>query len=170
MAAPPIIVPQVPQPVLPTVKNRIHTLDALRGFAVLGILLANIMAFGEPILADLLRIDRWILTPAEQWLEAWHHLFVSGKFRGALCIMFGVGLYLQFRKRESAGAWPNSYFKRMGFLALLGAIHGIFFWYGDILFVYGIAGFIAALMIRIEESKMIKVAAALLVAGSCSSR
>lgn len=166
MAAPPISYPQAAQPVLPTTKNRIHTLDALRGFAVLGILLANILAFGEPILAELLRIDRWILTPAEQWLEAWHHLFVSGKFRGALCIMFGVGLWLQFRKREAAGAWPNSYLKRMGFLALLGAIHGLLFWFGDVLFIYGLAGFIAALMVRIEESKMMKVALGLLITGS----
>lgn len=166
MAAPPILAPQTVQPVLPTTKNRIHTLDALRGFAVLGILLANIMAFGEPILADMLRIDRWILTPAEQWLEAWHHLFVSGKFRGALCIMFGVGLWLQFRKREAAGAWPNSFLKRMGLLALLGAMHGLFLWFGDVLFMYGVAGFIAALMMRIEENKMIKVAAWLLVIGA----
>lgn len=166
MAAPPILAPQAAQPVLPTTKNRIHTLDALRGFAVLGILLANIMAFGEPILADMLRIDRWILTPAEQWLEAWHHLLVSGKFRGALCIMFGVGLWLQFRKREAAGAWPNSFLKRMGLLALLGAMHGLFLWFGDVLFVYGVAGFIAALMMRIDETKMIKVAAWLIVIGS----
>ena len=69
-------------------------MDVLRGFAVLGILLANIPAFAEPMIQDMLHGNRAPLAPVDQWVEALTHAFVTGKARSILAILFGVGLAL----------------------------------------------------------------------------
>jgi uncharacterized protein len=122
--------------VSPTLAGRERSLDFLRGIAVLGILLANIPAFSSPFL-DLL------FERGHQgdflWLEAIRTTLVTGKFRSTLAILFGIGLWMQHRKRRDIpGAWPTSYIKRSLLLATIGFFHGAFLWYGDILYLYGL--------------------------------
>jgi uncharacterized protein len=135
----------------PTLKNRIHALDVIRGAAILGILLANIPSFAGPALSAELSGTREELGLVDSWIEALTLAFVTGKFRSSLAILFGVGLFLQFRKRSTfEGNWPRGYLKRMGFLALIGLFHGLFVWYGDILFMYAVVGLVAAFVVRLD--------------------
>jgi len=137
--------------VLPTVKNRIESLDFLRGMAILGILLANIFAFGWFGIANEIAGHRSL--PGEvPLIEALRVMFISGKARALLCVLFGAGIYLQYRKRISSGqSWPGNYAWRTILLLMIGLAHGIFIWYGDILFAYSIVALVAMLCVRMSD-------------------
>lgn len=137
-----------------TLQNRIGSLDALRGIAVLGILLANIMAFAVPSLES-----RQTMSLPENSLDAWVEVvrqwLVTGKFRGMLAILFGIGLHMQFTKRSAAQSWPMGYVRRTLFLALIGFVHAVFIWYGDILFLYACTALVAMLFVKLPTNKII---------------
>ncbi|MBV6457399.1 MAG: hypothetical protein HONBIEJF_00507 [Fimbriimonadaceae bacterium] len=133
----------------PNVHNRIQALDILRGFAVLGILLANIPAFSGPY---------WSAMASGQkhesigLVEALTYVFVTGKFRTPLAIMFGVGLVLQYQRRiEIPRAWPWGYLKRNALLLVIGLLHVIFIWSGDILLTYAVVAFIAVWFAKLKD-------------------
>lgn len=126
------------------VKDRIFGLDVVRGASILGILMANIASFSHPIFAE--RVGAQLGGAGEYDASLYSALItalVAGKFRGMLAILFGIGLMLQFQRREQAGEeWPGTYLRRTLLLAGLGLIHGLFIWHGDILLTYAITGFI----------------------------
>jgi uncharacterized protein len=139
--------PPVAKRIEPTVQERVHAYDFIRGIAIFGILLANIPWFAEPALGDMLKM---LHDPSglDGQVDAWTTVFVAGKFRSMLAILFGVGMWLQFRKRSAVpGNWPGGYLKRMFFLAGFGIFHGLFLWFGDILFMYGAIAFVACLFV-----------------------
>lgn len=126
-----------------TTEGRNRTLDVVRGFAVLGILLANIAFLAGPALStDLAGELEGIPMGLQDSLTT---LFVSGKFRSTLAILFGLGIYLQFQKMVDTDAWPVAYLKRNAVLALIGLVHGILIWWGDILFLYSLVAFFICL-------------------------
>ncbi|MCW5940977.1 MAG: DUF418 domain-containing protein [Fimbriimonadaceae bacterium] len=137
-------------PVAPTLDGRIETLDAIRGIAILGILLANIAAFSGPELGARLS---GIQEVGRHPVEAFTVVFVNGKFRSMLAMLFGAGVALQFAKREAAGAsWPGSYLRRTLLLALIGLFHYVLIWYGDILFPYAIVAAIVSVFALMPET------------------
>ncbi|WP_075181246.1 DUF418 domain-containing protein YeiB [Pantoea sp. 1.19] len=109
-------------------------LDAIRGFAVMGILLMNISAFGLPAAAYL--NPAWRGLPGLRDGIVWGllDLFAQVKFLFLFAMLFGVGLLLQLPR---GGRWIRV---RLGWLALLGLIHSLFFWDGDILLDYALVG------------------------------
>lgn len=129
------------------VKQRIHGLDILRGFAVLGILVMNIQSFSMPGAAYLNPYAYGALDSTNHavWLTA--HLFADQKFMSIFSILFGVGVLIFSQNLEAKGY--NSakwHYRRTAWLLLFGLIHGYFFWYGDILFSYALCGFYVFLL------------------------
>lgn len=147
-----------------SIRERIAGLDVMRGFAVLGILVANIMAFGWPVYHEL-REQAGPLGVGAVWWEGLRDAFVTGKFRGMLATLFGIGLYLQYKRLEKAGKWPKTYLVRMAWLAALGMAHLLFIWYGDILFTYAICALVAAAFARQESKTLLIVAFVMFVVG-----
>lgn len=148
---------------------RIQVLDVARGFAVLGILLANIPSLGGPDLTRSFQ-ETGALKGTDAWVDAFTTAFAAGKMRSILALLFGCGLALQFGTVHAAGkSWPGTYVKRMGWLALIGLIHGVFIWYGDILLCYALTGMIAAqytkLSIKWSVGTMIVIGAGALLLG-----
>ncbi len=160
--------------VAPPPVKRIQTMDVLRGFAVLGILFANISAFCEPIMRTQMPVDTWGLTLDDQWAHTIREVFISGKMRSLLAILFGVGLWMQFAKRRALEVieeqalgidqtgiqhlpvkpkklWPGSYLKRTLLLAGIGIFHALFIWFGDILFTYALCALLAIVFVRVNE-------------------
>lgn len=134
----------------PTLKNRIESLDVLRGAAILGILLANIFAFAWPSLGE--SIGKGVPIPGmNDWVEGMRVAFVTGKFRGLFCLLFGAGLYLQYTKLAARGQWPGVYLKRTGVLMGIGLIHALLIWYGDILFLYSLTAFLAFMLVKLDD-------------------
>ncbi|MBB4826762.1 uncharacterized protein HNO89_004044 [Sporosarcina luteola] len=128
--------------------KRINVLDALRGFALLGILLVNINFFNE----SLMTINYGGL-PVEGWLnktiDTLTVLFVNGKFMLLFAFLFGYGAVILYRNAEAAGKkFTWMFVKRMLALLLFGILHAVFLWYGDILSIYAIVGLIFLMFVK----------------------
>ncbi len=140
-------------------RTRIQDIDALRGFALLGILVVNITfaASGFPIhLAQNPVYDSW-LDHSVHWLSS---AFVDMKFYLLFSFLFGYSFQLQMEAAQRAGAaFKPRMLRRLGGLFVLGALHGVFLITGDILSVYAIIGLVLLAMRRVKDRT------ALLVAG-----
>ncbi len=90
----------------------------------------------------------------DAWIEVIRQWLVTGKFRGMLAILFGVGLHMQFTKRSAAHSWPKGYVRRTLFLAAIGFVHAVFIWYGDILFLYACTALVAMLFVRVSDKAL----------------
>lgn len=122
-----------------TKKARIEGLDALRGLAIFGILVVNILQMFRPIyLAD----EPIAMIPGEAWMwPVWwliDALFES-KFLAIFSLLFGVGFGLQMsRASGSKKEFRRLYLRRLGVLILFGLVHAVFFYMADVLVIYGI--------------------------------
>jgi uncharacterized protein len=125
-------------------------LDVMRGLAVLGILIANIASFATSDFGGMSG-GNTNLTGLDLRLDALATVFVTGKMRSMLAILFGVGVWLQYQKRSRIpGSWPGGYLKRSLWLALIGLCHGFFVWFGDILFFYAGMATVTALFVGVD--------------------
>ena len=118
------------------------TLDFVRGVAILGILLLNISAFGLPKAAYLNPAWSGSATLSDAWTCALLDLLAQVKFLTLFALLFGAGLQLLLPRGKR---WIQS---RLTLLALLGFIHGLFFWDGDILLAYALVGLVSWRMVR----------------------
>ena len=116
----------------PTIgSKRIEAVDALRGFALLGVLFANMPFGGNPP----------IETPFDETIHFLYNFFISKKFITIFSILFGFGFFIQFSRAKVKGIEFNRYFlKRMGLLFLIGCLHSFVLWNGDILMSYALGG------------------------------
>lgn len=124
-------------------------LDALRGFALFGILLVNMNGFKTPLFS-FASSDLHLPGHANTFATYLISVLAAGKFIAIFSFLFGMGLAIQWRRwGQMDGAAFKSYIRRrMGFLLVLGILHGILLWPGDILGVYGLIGLIGSGLVR----------------------
>tara|TARA_B100000795_G_C22348233_1_gene267672 strand:- start:49 stop:474 length:426 start_codon:yes stop_codon:yes gene_type:complete len=104
-----------------TTTFRIEVVDALRGFALLGVLFANIPCGRDPPVAGIF----------DESLPFLLDLLISKKFITLFSILFGFGFYIQMSRTEKTGINFRKYFvKRMSLLFLIGTIHCLFLGWG----------------------------------------
>lgn len=138
--------------------ERIDSVDTLRGFAVLGILVMNIYFFAlpgavyfNPLVwggADGLNLYTWVVT----------HIFFEQKFFSIFSMLFGAGVVLMHQRAERRGiTFGGVWYSRIFWLLLIGAVHAYFFWYGDILFTYAVCGLLIYLFRRVSPKVLITV-------------
>jgi|HubBroStandDraft_6_1064221.scaffolds.fasta_scaffold21255_2 uncharacterized protein len=128
-------------------RERIVSIDVLRGFALLGILVMNIQAFSmvtaaysnPTVYGDLHGLNFAV------WLAC--YLFADLKFMSIFSMLFGAGIYLMTSHVEALGRSSAAlHYRRMGWLILFGLLHGFLLWYGDILYDYGMCGLLIYLV------------------------
>lgn len=127
-------------PVAP--KDRIFNLDMLRGWAILGILAVNAIAFAWPSLLMMAEAPPPVNATQADVIGVWViDVFFSDKMRTLFTLLFGVSVFLVGGERSDLdrGALLR---RRLWWLLLIGAIHGAALWFGDILFLYAVSGFI----------------------------
>lgn len=135
-------------------SQRIRTLDVVRGFALLGILVPNVVVFAMPSAA---MTDPGYITTLGAGTEAWNRagysitsVFFLGKMMALFSMLFGAGVVIYGRKFEGGrlrdGAWL--WYRRMGWLLALGVAHAVGLWFGDILVWYAMAGLMAVWWVR----------------------
>ena len=147
------------QPVQP--GERIDELDILRGFAIFGILLVNMMFFAHPIYREVLDLP-W-QHPLDRLADALITFFAQGKFFTLFSLLFGIGLTIQMKRADAKGATVVPLFvRRMLILLAIGAAHTVLFWFGDILLYYSILGLALLLFRHLEPRRLLKWAVALL--------
>jgi len=135
-------------------EERIHLLDVLRGFALFGILAANMRGFFAPAPVYFNPFLGWSDT-ANLSAQFFVDLLISGKFITIFSLLFGIGFAMQMdRARERAGSFPLFYCRRMLVLLLLGAAHAFLLWFGDILINYAICGGVLILFRRRSQKTL----------------
>ncbi|MBI1402696.1 MAG: DUF418 domain-containing protein [Porphyrobacter sp.] len=124
--------------------ERIATLDFIRGLAVMGILAANIAAFGQPFHAAIYP-GAFKGDPGDPggWLWIAQFVLVDGKMRGLFTLLFGAGMVLFVEKARARGATRALQAWRLVILMAFGLAHFFFVWRGDILFFYALFGLVA---------------------------
>ena len=139
-------------------KERINSLDIIRGIALFGILLMNIVGFG----LFKAYYDPTNSGGATGWdLKAWwiNNMFFEGTMRGLFSMLFGAGIVL-FNSRTVNGSphisVTDAYFRRTLWLLLFGVIHAyLLLWGGEILFPYAVIGLIAYSFRNLSPKKLI---------------
>ncbi|MEO5612892.1 MAG: DUF418 domain-containing protein [Sphingomicrobium sp.] len=145
--------------------ERIRLIDALRGFALLGIFLANILVFsgweflteaGRAAIAD---------ASAVEWQHRFHKFVVDGKFYTLFSLLFGAGFALQLHRLTKRGAdGPHIYRRRVLILLAIGLVHQWLIWDGDILVLYALMGLILPLFYRLSDRALLAWSALLIFA------
>lgn len=133
--------------------SRLTYLDFLRGIAVLGLLTMNVAYMG------LLEINAIIPTQMfwDKVVVTTQILFLDGRFRSLFCLLFGIGIFLQFTRFESQNLQTVKILKsRLHWLFIFGLCHCIFIWYGDILIVYALSGLVVMTQLGDSASKLFK--------------
>lgn len=159
--------PDQPAPIANSPKNRIASLDFIRGLAVMGILAANIVAFGQPFSAYM--FPEAFKTPhgeTSNWMWVAQFVLIDGKMRGLFTLLFGAGMMLFMERAWARGStrWLQAW--RLLWLMLFGLLHFFFIWRGDILFLYGVAGMVALLCVRWTAKTQLTVGLIGFVLGS----
>jgi uncharacterized protein len=144
--------------------DRMEALDAVRGAAVLGILLANVYAMaGFPFL----RPDHYRSIP----LAGWHPpsflfilVFIEAKFYSLFSLLFGVGFAVFVQRASARGADAARLFRRrLTGLLLIGLVHTFLIWMGDILATYAIIGFALVPFLRKDDRAVLRWAVGMLL-------
>jgi uncharacterized protein len=145
-------------------SERAPILDALRGFALLGILVSHVPGFSgyefttarESAALDVLGIDRSLAALAE--------FFVRGKFFSLFSLLFGIGFAIQLESAHRRGArFARHFTRRLAVLGAIGVAHGLL-WYGDILRDYALLGLALLPSAGWDARKTLRAALALLAA------
>ncbi len=140
------------------VAERIETLDFIRGIAVMGILWANIVAFGQPFEAYMYP-TAFKTDPADPggWMWIAQFILIDGKMRGLFTVLFGAGMYLFMEKAWARGSTRRLQAWRLAILMVFGIIHNFLIWPGDILFYYAALGFVALACLKWKPKTQMSV-------------
>ena len=142
---------------LPTAE-RIATLDIVRGFALLGILIMNMPGFSASFFAE---ADGSHLWPGrlDQLAEQLRDLLFSGKFNSMFSLLFGIGFTIQFARMQQLDPAHATglYLRRLLVLGVFGLIHATVFWTGDVLHIYALLGLLVLFALRRVSDRAIVV-------------
>ncbi|WP_419916002.1 DUF418 domain-containing protein [Candidatus Poriferisodalis sp.] len=148
-------------PLATRADERITTLDAVRGVAVLGILTMNAVAFGLPA-AAYANLDAGGSRRALDWVVGGAgEIFADQKFMGLFSMLFGAGVVLFAERAASKGRrsvllslWRNALLLGIGIVHLL-------FWEGDVLFAYALCAPVVLALRRLPTKVL------LVLGGAC---
>lgn len=141
--------------------ERSALLDSLRGWALLGILIANMTWFiGFGAMMDEQRGTMLLarLNDPAEFLIEW---LVVGKFYALFSLLFGIGFAIQIGRLEQRGERSARYVRRLAILFLVGVAHMLLLWYGDILALYALMGSVLLLFRRASDRALLAWAAVL---------
>jgi uncharacterized protein len=133
-------------------RERIFTLDVIRGFALLGIFIMNMPSFNTSFYAGTDGTELW---PAwwDQWTKTATDVLFAGKFNSMFSMLFAIGFTLQLGRLEARdpGHATTIYLRRIFWLFVFGAIHMCVFWTGDVLHMYALFGLVLLALRRVPE-------------------
>ena len=142
------------QPVAP--EERIVSLDVLRGFAVLGILIMNIQSFSMISAAYMNPTAYGDLSGLNRLVSILSHIFADHKFMTIFSLLYGAGIIMLTQRAEARGLRPAGlHYRRTIWLIVFGLLHAYLFWYGDILFKYGICALVAYAFRRLSPRRLL---------------
>ncbi|WP_172806920.1 DUF418 domain-containing protein [Endozoicomonas arenosclerae] len=147
-----------------TKKQRIESIDILRGFALIGILFANILWFSGYLDSTAELRDQQLNTSLADGVVLYlTRLLVHGKFYFIYSFLFGLGFYILYSRTKIQGRAFNLYFlKRQVILLIIGCVHAFFIWWGDILRYYALVGMVMLLIKDWSPARLLQLSVTLL--------
>ncbi|EDL64043.1 DUF418 domain-containing protein [Bacillus sp. SG-1] len=143
---------QVIQPV--SKKERILSLDVIRGFSLLGIFIINMISFHSPFLY----IDQytWWKAPGDQQVFPWIDILVQASFYPLFAMLFGYGLAVQQMRSLQRGTnfYPLA-IRRLVVLLFIGSVHAFLIWSGDILINYALFGLLLLFFMKMSGKALL---------------
>lgn len=137
-------------------SERIVIIDALRGFAILGILLMNIPGFGLPPVDPYTTNEQGTINFTLWYIVDW---LPEGTQRGIFSMLFGAGilLFIERQEKKLSGLLPADYFYRRQLWLLVFGLFDIYvlLWWGDILFDYACYGMIMFVFRKLPPKKLL---------------
>lgn len=148
-----------------TNQERIVSIDTLRGVALLGILLINIIVFGLPESALSVPINAGGHTGMNLVFWYANQIFFEGKMRALFSMLFGASVMLMTQRAEERGGLSarGIYYRRTLWLVVFGLLHDYFVWIGDILYLYGVVGLALFPFRKLRPSTLLAIGALLLM-------
>ncbi|RLV58535.1 DUF418 domain-containing protein [Parashewanella curva] len=120
---------------------RIDSIDTLRGFALLGLPLMNLLVFAAPMAAYINPNVHLSDSPLNHFIFSFLQIFADQKFMGIFSVLFGVGLVLLYEKLKQQDEYgTGTIYLRLAVLMVFGFLHATYLWSGDILLIYAIGG------------------------------
>ncbi|MBD8006467.1 DUF418 domain-containing protein [Bacillus norwichensis] len=121
--------------------NRVHAIDGIRGFSLLGILLANMLIFQYGLWGKD-ELEAFSVSAADSFFYDFLKIFVEESFIPIFTFLFGYSMIMMKESLEGKGLKVKRHFVRRSiFLLVIGWVHSSYLWEGDILFFYGLMGF-----------------------------
>lgn len=135
--------------------ERIDLIDVVRGFALFGVLLANLVWITTDVVLTDARLSQLPTAPLDRIVKPLVVFLVDHKFYTLFSFLFGLGFAIQLsRTGERSYSMAAIYARRVTILAVIGLLHIALLWYGDILLVYAVGGF-GLLVIRHWSSRLL---------------
>ena len=139
-------------------------LDALRGFALLGICLANFPEFSLYTFQKPRITEAMPTAEIDQVVRFLQYLFVDGKFYTIFSLLFGIGFSIIISNAAKKGTDGfRIFYRRMIVLATIGFLHLMFIWSGDILLLYALLGMLLPLFRHVSDRVLLGTSAVLLL-------
>lgn len=135
-------------------RERFEVIDALRGFALFGVLLINLQSLALYGLLPRGERDALASLPIDRWLAWFSDTFVSGTAITLFSLLFGVGFALQIRRGPEDPAVVRRYLRRLLVLLGIGLLHALL-WWGDILRYYALLGVLLVPMWRVRARTLV---------------
>jgi len=135
------------------ITNRIMELDALRGFALIGILIVNMYSFNAYY--GHMHEFYSAFTGLNNEIYQQVMFFFGGKFMFIFAFLFGYGAWIQFDKYENKDKFKAFWFRRMTILFCVGILHILLLTFGDILAAYALLGMTIPYFIKKSNKTLI---------------
>ncbi|WP_199690214.1 MULTISPECIES: DUF418 domain-containing protein [Clostridia] len=144
-------------------NKRITVVDQLRGFSLLGILMANMLIFQYGMYGKD-ELEHFSVSKFDHITRHLIEIFIETSFMPIFAFLFGYGMIKMKEKLEVKRLPVKRYLaRRFLLLSIIGYLHGSYLWEGDILFIYGMIGFILLLFLKRRTKTILIWAIALLL-------
>ena len=145
-------------------SERYIILDFLRGFALLGICLANYPEFSLYTFQSKEVTELMSTAAIDKGIKYVQYIFIDGKIYTLFSLLFGIGFSIiisGYSYKNANGTYL--FYRRMIVLLLIGLFHLIFLWAGDILILYAVLGLFLPLFRNIPDKKLLVYSVLLLL-------
>ena len=144
-------------------SERYVILDVLRGIALFGICLANYPEFALYTFQGRELVEAMPTAHADHIWKYFHYIFIEGKFYSLFSLLFGIGFSIIISNiaRKNLNGF-SVFYRRMLALALIGFLHLLFLWAGDILLLYALLGLLLPLFWKTTNRKLLIYSAVLI--------
>ncbi len=147
-----------------TASERIELLDVLRGFALFGVLTANLVWVATDFAVTPDQMAALSTAPADTAATYLVRFFIDWKFYTLFSFLFGLGFAVQMSRAAERGArGGRTYLRRLAVLLGFGVLHNVFVWYGDILNQYALLGFLLLACRSVSTKKLLLVSTILIL-------